>query len=91
MNWQILVPQKITVADGGADGKISWSIGQPSKTDWLKNNLTIFQCKATDLKISNCFEEILERKVKGQPRKLKSQVEDIVVKMGVILCLQAKN
>ena len=47
-NPKILVPQKITVADGGEDGRIEWE-GDPSETDWLKNKLTIFQSKATNL------------------------------------------
>jgi len=80
-NWEILVPQKITVADGGEDGRIKWT-GNPASTQWLKNKLTIFQNKATALIPSKCFEEILVTAVAGQPRRLKSQVEDIVANNG---------
>src|SRR5688500_6816853 len=57
-NWEILVPEKINVADGGEDGRIEWT-GNPANTQWLKNRLTIFQNKATALNPSKCFEEIL--------------------------------
>ena len=79
--WNILVPQKITVADGGEDGRIEWD-GTPATTKWLKNKLIIFQNKATNLTPANCFEEILETAIAGQPRKLKSQIEDVVINNG---------
>lgn len=80
-NWEILVPQKITVADGGEDGRITWN-GIPATTNWLKNKLTIFQNKATDLPPLKCYEEILIPKVKRQPRKLKPQIEEVVLNNG---------
>ncbi len=79
-DWNVFVPQKITSADGGEDGRIEWSSNKT--TDWLKNNLTIFQNKATNLIPSKCFEEILLPKLKDQPRKLKSQIEEVVIKNG---------
>lgn len=77
----ITVPLKITVADGGEDGRIQWT-GSPAKTNWLKNKLTIFQNKATNLIPSKCYEEILETEVATQPRKLKVQVEEVVLNNG---------
>lgn len=80
-NWEILVPLKINVADGGEDGRITWN-GTPNTTKWLKNKLTIFQSKATDLNPGACYEEILLPKKENQPRKLKPQVEEVVVNNG---------
>lgn len=80
-DWEVIVPQKITVADGGEDGRIEWK-GNPPTTRWLKNKLSIFQCKATELPPSKCYEEILETKVTGKSRKLKSQIEDVVKRDG---------
>lgn len=78
---EISVPEKITVADGGEDGRIRWT-GYPSETQHLKNRFTIFQNKATDLSPRNCKEEILEKELEGQPRKLKSKVEEVVISDG---------
>lgn len=88
--WSILVPQKITVADGGEDGRIEWT-GNPQETKWLKNKLSIFQNKATNLTTGNCFEEILETAIAGQPRKLKSQVEDVVIHNGCYILFTSQD
>lgn len=88
--WSILVPQKITVADGGEDGRIEWT-GNPKETKWLKNKLSIFQNKAANLTPANCFEEILETAITGQPRKLKSQVEDVVIHNGCYILFTSQD
>lgn len=86
----ITVPLKITVADGGEDGRIQWT-GTPVKTDWLNNKLTIFQNKATNLIPSKCYEEILEMEIKPHPRKLKTQVEEAVLNNGCYILFTTQD
>jgi hypothetical protein len=91
-DYTITVPLTITVADGGEDGRIQWT-GNPHSTDWVKNNLSVFQCKATNLIPSECYDEILETEISNQQRKLKSQVEDVVINNGcyILFTTQALN
>src|SRR5258708_28411105 len=49
---------KITVPDGGEDGRIEWKDG-PERTAWVPNRFTIFQCKATEITASACKKEVL--------------------------------
>ncbi len=79
----------IKAADGGEDAHIKW-IGGPDKTEWLPNRYTLFQCKATEMSISKCKDEIvskekLEHRVK---HKLKPRVEDVFDNGGsyVLFC-----
>ncbi len=90
-SYKICVPLKITVADGGEDGRIEW-VGHPkATTKWLKNKTCLFQNKATDLPPSKCFEEILEIEVKNQPRKLKTQIEEIIHLDGRYILFTNRN
>jgi len=80
-DWDGIVPFNITTADAGSDGRIQWT-GNPNRTFWLPNRFTIFQNKATALSAEACIEEILETEKKGQPRKLKAQIEKVVKANG---------
>lgn len=51
------VPQNITIADGGKDGRITWS-GGPDTTARLKRN-TLIQIKATEMGKAKCKAEML--------------------------------
>ncbi len=51
-------PARITVADGGRDGKIEWSLG-PDRTDFFKGRATAFQCKADAMPKKKCYSEML--------------------------------
>jgi len=86
----ITVPLKINVADGGEDGRIQW-IGTPAKTNWLNNQLTVFQNKAADLGPQKCYEEILETEVPSQQRKLKAQIEEVVLNNGCYTLFTTKD
>ena len=79
--WDRSVPFNITTADAGSDGRIEWN-GTPPNTKWLKNKFTIFQNKATDLFPEDCFEELLEKEKGKKPRKLKTQIEKLVIASG---------
>src|SRR5258708_4260160 len=54
----IHVAFKVTVPDGGEDGRVQWEDG-PERTDWLPNRFTMFQCKATEMSPSACKSEVL--------------------------------
>ncbi|HEV7330222.1 MAG TPA: hypothetical protein VGN63_04220 [Flavisolibacter sp.] len=91
-NWDRHVPFDITTGDAGSDGRITWN-GNPPMTNWLKNPFTIFQNKATNLQPKQCKEEILEPEEDKKPRKLKSQIENLVNKNGcyVLFTTQSLN
>ena len=73
-NCYINVPQNITTADGGEDGRITTDDNKDSR--WIINKFCLFQSKATDLSISDCSKEILEKKKKTKDKDvLKSQVK----------------
>ncbi|UOY05007.1 hypothetical protein L0P88_13705 [Muricauda sp. SCSIO 64092] len=80
-NFHISVPERITVSDGGEDGRIKWT-GAVTSTNNLPNQFTLFQCKATPMTPGDCYEEILVKKVKGKPRELKPRVKEVVTKNG---------
>lgn len=88
--WDASVPFNITTADAGSDGKMIWT-GKPDKTYWLKSKFIIFQNKATTLGPSECYEEILEKRKKGTPRKLKSQIEKLVNAAGRYILFTNKS
>ena len=47
----------INVPDGGEDGRIKWS-GDPARTNYIPNHLTMFQCKAKDMGPTACADEL---------------------------------
>lgn len=59
-NYKILVPENITVGDGGEDGRFTLDNMENNSSRWLKSNFIIFQCKATDLGPSACRKEVIE-------------------------------
>ena len=63
---------KITVPDGGEDGRIEWKDG-PERTAWVPNRFTIFQCKATEITASACKKEVLN----DEGTNLKPKVEAV--------------
>lgn len=49
---------EVKATDGGEDAHIKWSEGV-EKTGWIPNRYTLFQCKAENIKPSECKNEIL--------------------------------
>ncbi|MHB1098534.1 MAG: hypothetical protein ACYCZR_03155, partial [Burkholderiales bacterium] len=60
------VPLQVTVADGGEDGRVEWSGGNPS-TDYLPSRFNVLQSKAQDLNESAVKNEVLKKPRKGTP------------------------
>ena len=88
-DWDGSVPFNITSGDAGNDGRIIWN-GNPAKTEFITNNFTIYQNKATPLIASACKEEILATAVKGEPRKLKEQIKNLVEKDGCYVLFNSR-
>lgn len=84
------ISQKITVADGGEDGRVELSdIG---KSNWFKNKLTLFQCKATDIGPEACKNEILvPEDPKKQTRELKPLIKELLDDGGQYILFVSKN
>ena len=79
--YEISVPLKINIADGGEDGRIEWDNKKEYK--WIKKSPSLFQNKATVMGPQKCYEEIIEKKSKtGKKLKLKTQILDIIAKKG---------
>jgi len=76
----INVPQNITTADGGEDGRITTSNFKQSR--WIKNKYCLFQCKATAMSVVDCKKEILQKKDK---KELKSQIEEVFNNNGTYI------
>jgi hypothetical protein len=55
------VSLKITVSDGGEDGRIQWS-GGSEWTERIPRRFTVFQCKATDMGPEDFRKEILQER-----------------------------
>lgn len=53
------VALNITVADGGEDGRVSWTDG-PENTDYLPGRLVQFQVKATSMGPKACADELVD-------------------------------
>lgn len=86
----IHVSLKINVSDGGEDGRIEWE-GEPSRTDYIPNRLTMFQCKATKMELSKCVNEVLTKKVRNKPQEVKAQVDKILIKNGCYIFFISKE
>src|SRR6266536_5041357 len=84
----IALSLKITVADGGEDGRIQWA-GEPPSTDYIPKRLTMFQCKPTDIGPTGCGKELCRQ----DSDQLKPQVERVLDAKGsyVLLTTQALN
>ncbi len=80
-HFTVSVPLNITTGDGGSDGLAAWNNG-PASTPKLTSRYNIFQNKATTLFPGDCYEEILQKKEKRKPRKLKSEIEKVVTAGG---------
>ncbi len=80
------VPLKITVPDGGEDGRIEWSNG-PEYTDFVPNRLTLFQCKAGTLSPTECRDELLLK----DKSDLKPRVKEIFEHGGTYILFYNKN
>lgn len=85
----IVVPQNTKSKDGGSDGRFQWT-GGPKATARFKNRYTVLQSKAADIFPSKCAEEIYPKAKKGNPRKLKAQVEDVVDKDGSYVLINSR-
>lgn len=75
------VASNVTTADGGEDGRISWSDG-PERTDYLPGRFCQFQLKAGQIGPSAASNEVLTRS-----GALKDMVRDALVKGGTYLML----
>ena len=84
---EVEVALNINVPDGGEDGRISWN-GEPSKTDYLPNCLTMFQNKAANMTPSKYGEEVLT--TSGD---IKPQIDQVLNKGGsyIIFTTQLLN
>ncbi|PKQ44466.1 ligand-binding sensor domain-containing protein [Confluentibacter flavum] len=83
-NCYINVPQNITTADGGEDGRITTDDNKDSK--WVIDKYCLFQCKATEMAVSECSKEILEKKRKNSDADiLKTQVKDVLINNGTYI------
>lgn len=83
-NCYINVPQNITTADGGEDGRITTDDFKDSR--WVTDKYCLFQCKATDMSVTDCSKEILEKKKKAKDKNvLKSQVKDVLDNDGTYI------
>ncbi|SJZ84633.1 hypothetical protein [Sediminibacterium ginsengisoli] len=80
-SFTVSVPFNITTADAGSDGRAQWS-GTTLNTPYLPKQYCIFQNKATVLGPADCYDEILVKEVKGNPRKLKGEIEKVVTADG---------
>lgn len=76
---QIYVPQNITTADGGEDGRIKTTDSKGSK--WIKNTFSLFQSKATSMSKVDCKNEILNTSNKA----LKKQVKELFDSNGTYI------
>ena len=68
---QIYVPQNITTADGGEDGRIKTTDFKDSK--WITDTFCLFQSKATSMSKGDCKNEILNTNNDA----LKKQVKEL--------------
>jgi hypothetical protein len=69
----IAVSLKLSVSDGGEDGRIKWDCG-PERTEYIPNRFTIFQSKATEMSPTKCKAEVCKKKSK----ELKHQVKEVL-------------
>ena len=76
---QIYVPQNITTADGGEDGRIKTTDFRDSK--WIKDTFCLFQSKATSMSKGDCKNEILNTKNDA----LKKQIEELFEENGTYI------
>ena len=61
---EIIVPLKINVGDNGEDGRIKCNDTKGSR--WIKNSFSMFQCKATDLKPNQLYDEFFTNNSNGK-------------------------
>jgi len=80
------VPLQITIPDGGEDGRVKWSGGQPS-TAYLPSRFTALQSKAQNFTESRARNEVLKTSKKGPP-KLSPVILEVLSEKGayVIFC-----
>lgn len=80
------VPLQITIPDGGEDGRVEWTGGQPS-TAYLPSRFTALQSKAQSLTESRVRNEVLKTSKKGAP-KLSPVILDVLSRKGayIIFC-----
>lgn len=74
------VSLKITVADGGEDGRIQWT-GGPEEAGRVPNRFTFFQCKAREMGPADCKREILTQDL----RTLKNNVREVFDNKGTYI------
>lgn len=83
-NCYINVPQNINSADGGEDGRITTDDNKDSR--WIVDKYCLFQCKATEMGVSECSKEILEKKKKKTDKDiLKAQVKEVFNNNGTYI------
>jgi len=74
------VSLKITVADGGEDGRMQWT-GGPEEAGRVPNRFTFFQCKAQEVGPADCKKEILTKDL----RTLKDNVREVFDNKGTYI------
>ncbi|WP_439490306.1 hypothetical protein [Algoriphagus sp.] len=70
------VSQNITASDGGEDGRIT--VDDPKESNYIKNKLTIFQCKANNLFPSKIEKEFTEIDSITSNRILKPVIQNVL-------------
>jgi len=74
------VSQKITTADGGEDGRIT--VSDTKNSNFVKNKLSLYQCKASNLLPSKINAEFLESDSATRSKILKPVIKDVLDKGG---------
>jgi hypothetical protein len=74
------VSQKITTADGGEDGRIT--VNDATASNWLGHELTLFQCKATNLTPTKISAEFLDEDTTTHVKYVKPVIKDVLDKGG---------
>lgn len=89
----VSVSTNIAAPDGGEDGRVQWESG-PDSTNWLPRRFTLFQCKATAMRPSDCKNEVLGREMAGEgQQELKPRIQEVAREGGsyVLFCHRSYN
>lgn len=71
----ILVPLKINIGDAGEDGRLE--CGNTNGSKWVQNKFSIFQCKATDLKPKEVYNEFFSNPTQSK-KQLKDKIKEVL-------------
>lgn len=90
----VTVPLKITVPDGGEDGRVEWTDG-PERTKWLSRRLCLFQSKAEAGMAKSDFRNAslvsAPKADDNGPLALKTQVAKVLDDAGAYIFFYSKH